>query len=465
MRTRLLSWLTTLAPAAFIGLFEFARHSSPLETTVPMWVGNVIVFLVVLVGAYFFSGFVFRIIDRMQHELVRRSDELAHRTAVAETLYRIGTEVSASLDLDHVITSVVAAARDLLATDTAGLCLVDEATGEVAWRLVVGAAPLRHRCLAPGECIAGHIVATGQPVRVEDALTDLAFPQRDYPLLREHGLRGIMAVPLRAGSRTLGVLMVGNQRPIRFVEDELAILTGLGTQAAIAIEKATLHRRVHSLAALEERERIAREMHDGLGQVLGYVNTKAQAVRELVAAGRADAAKAQLDQLAGAAQELYADVREAILGLRTEVGGGRGLIPALREYLDHYAAQSGLAVDLDVPQDDLHLEPAVEIQLLRIIQEALTNVRKHARASRVAVHITPNGREVRIEVADDGRGVSTAPDPSLFRAPPQFGLQTMRERAEAVGGTFRLETGQRAGTRVVVTVPAGEEARVARPAG
>lgn len=211
--------------------------------------------------------------------------------------------------------------------------------------------------------------------------------------------------------------------------------------------------RERNVAVLEERERIAAEMHDGLGQVLGYVIMKSLAVAQLIDSGDVTAARTQIDQLEAAAREAYADVRENILALRTTLAPGRGLISALREYAAGFERQSGIAVELITPlqEEESWMEPTAEVQLLRIVQEALTNVRKHAEAHRVTVWLAIASDLVHLEVVDDGRGFD--PSHATDTGAPHFGLQMMRERAEGVGGSFAIGPAADGGTRVAVALP------------
>ncbi len=163
-------------------------------------------------------------------------------------------------------------------------------------------------------------------------------------------VRGDLAVarleaPLQRAGETIGLLMVGSRLPRGFEVDEVETLSSLATQAAIAIENARLQARLRELAVVAERERIAREMHDGLAQVLGYVNTKSQAIEELLAGGRIDEARGLLAELAAAARSIYVDVREAILGLRSPVVPGVGLVAAVEDYAARFADASKIAVD------------------------------------------------------------------------------------------------------------------------
>lgn len=200
----------------------------------------------------------------------------------------------------------------------------------------------------------------------------------------------------------------------------------------------------------EERLRIAQEMHDGLAQVLAYVNTKAQVVREHLRMGRTEEATKHLDQLAAAAREVYDDVRESIIGLRSAAQGSSAT-DSLRGYVATWEAQSGIACRLHL-ETDCQVPAGTELQVLRIVQEALANVRKHSRAGHAEVRIEDAGSRIRITVEDDGIGFNPA---ELGRAEfPRFGLSAMRERAESVGGWFQLDSTPRGGTRVTIEVPA-----------
>jgi signal transduction histidine kinase len=216
--------------------------------------------------------------------------------------------------------------------------------------------------------------------------------------------------------------------------------------------------RARRLAILEERDRIGREMHDGLAQVLGYVNTKAQAAREFLKADQADSASQQLEELIVAAREGYADAREAIADLRVEGVAERSLADLLAEHVSRFHRQSGVPCELTVAPDwrDAELAPSARVQVLRIVQEALTNARKHADATCVRVSVEVYDNQALVRIADDGRGfpLSRLLSPDFAR----YGLRTMRERAQAVGGSLRIESLPGEGTRIILHVPlAGPE--------
>ncbi len=242
-------------------------------------------------------------------------------------------------------------------------------------------------------------------------------------------------------------------------------------QEALEREKAqaALLSQQRHLAALEERERLGRDLHDGLGQTLGYINVQAQAAQTLLAQGHPAAAQTGLSQMALAAQDALTEVRGHILGLRA------GAAPAdfyatLQETLDQFSQHCGIRAMLSLPDDAPRpaFAPAVEEQVLHIVQEALTNVRKHARASQVQVLLSFAGDQAQIVIADDGEGFDLTllpPSPSPLspgergegaqgvRGEGRFGLAIMRERAELVGGRLEIRAAPGQGTRVLAFIP------------
>lgn len=212
-----------------------------------------------------------------------------------------------------------------------------------------------------------------------------------------------------------------------------------------------------ALAALQERERVARELHDGLGQVLGYVKMQAQAARARRAQDQTKVADDDLARLVAVAQGAHADVREYILGARSGTSAEPGLLPALRQYLQRFGETYQIRTELITPPElsDGAFEPTLEAQLLRIIQEALTNARKHARAQSVQVRFYLEEGRAQIIVQDDGAGF----DPALLAATEgqKYGLGFMRERAEEVGARVEIQSAPGAGTRVIIDAPRRKE--------
>jgi signal transduction histidine kinase/DNA-binding NarL/FixJ family response regulator len=230
--------------------------------------------------------------------------------------------------------------------------------------------------------------------------------------------------------------------------------------------QATVVEQQRTLAAFEERERLGRELHDGLGQVLGYINVQAQAAERLLDQGQAEAVQASLHQLAQAAREAHADVRGHILGLRAADGGAEAakmrqdLGAVLGAYAQQFQARYGVATQLWLPEDlpTPLFAPGVEEQALRIVQEAMTNAGRHAQADKVEVIFSLVGDLVQIMVTDDGVGFDASRHvgtsaPHTPGSALHFGLEIMRERAERVGGMLETRSAPGQGTRISATLP------------
>jgi signal transduction histidine kinase len=206
------------------------------------------------------------------------------------------------------------------------------------------------------------------------------------------------------------------------------------------------------LATVEERERIARDLHDDLGQLLGYLTTKIQAARELVMSDRASLAADELLGLEETTRALSAQVREAILGLRTSVAPGEPLAQILESFAAEFAIQAGLRVTFTgAPEVGSGLPTATRYQVVRIAQEAMSNARRHARASEIVVELREDAGMLALTVRDDGTGF----DPAAVEGTGRFGLKTMAERARAAGGTLEVVSAHGTGTTVRAKIPLG----------
>ncbi|HEY83268.1 MAG TPA: GAF domain-containing sensor histidine kinase [Dehalococcoidia bacterium] len=444
MSLKILKIVTIVGPAVFIALFELSRHIIFVERQ-PMVIGNLLVFVAVIIGAFFFSRFIFGIIERTQRESLRRNQELAALNSVA-------LAVSESLNLDVVLYRALDKVLQVSGAEAGEMFLFDEETQEMVRRVHAGLFPeafqekTRFRL---GEGFAGGVAQSGEPIVLPDLADDARLLRGK---VREHGFRSLACVPLKLKNAIIGAINVFSLKPGRFAPDDIRLLANIGNQIAVAIENARLHEKVQGMAALEERERIAREMHDSLAQVLGYVNTKTQAARKFLTSGQKAKAKAQLMELENIAQEVYADVREAILGLRSTATPERDMVSTLKEYVFRFSQMSGIKAELEIENGNLpSLPTATELQVIRIIQEALTNVRKHARASHAWVRISTDNEHLEIIIGDNGQGFNVS---SIRRADwPQFGLQTMKERAESVRGTLDISSAPSKGTTVTLKIP------------
>jgi len=244
-------------------------------------------------------------------------------------------------------------------------------------------------------------------------------------------------------------------------QDELDRLASVLNQMAERIEiharQQEERARLRQQAIVEERRRIASELHDGMGQLLGYVNTKAIATRLLLKKRKLDAADRNLQQLEEAARDLFLEVREAILSLKVASRCCTHFVAEVIEFTEQFSELNNLPIDvhIDPKADVLELAGETELQLMRIVQEALTNVRKHACAREAWVSLRCDGHTLELTIGDDGVGFN--PD-AIHNHRPHFGLGIMRERAQSIGATFDLDSEPGAGTRITVRLPLEEGA-------
>lgn len=349
-------------------------------------------------------------------------DELARRAARLERLHGASLGVTGEPSAPQVYGAIVRGARDVVDADRAVLLV------------------------APSD---------GPDI----LLSDPAVPEPDEA---DRALLGLAGTPARSGGadrtflttstrgRAPHTLLVRRSSGAPFVPEEGLVLDMFGVAAAAGLENAQRIEEAQRLATVEERERIARDLHDDLGQLLGYLTTKIQAARELVATDRSNAAAEELADLENVTRSLSAQVREAILGLRTSVGPDRPLGQALEEYTAEFGIQAGLRTSFVGPVTAGGALPSpARYQVMRIAQEAMSNARRHSEATTVAVALDEHDGEFRLSVRDDGAGF----DPEVAARSGRFGLTTMAERARAVGGNLVVHSALGEGTTVALTVP------------
>jgi signal transduction histidine kinase len=236
---------------------------------------------------------------------------------------------------------------------------------------------------------------------------------------------------------------------------------------AFLLEDVTQARRVEQLqtqtqramATLQERERLARELHDELAQELALINLQAQLAKDMLALGQVEQAREQLQILASEALRAQVDVRDEISKLLHRIAEGEDFLGALKRILQAFQKTNGINVQVDLTEDetDIFFEPATEVQLLRIVQEALTNIRKHARATSVKVELTRESDSTQMVIEDNGVGFDTE---HLLAGQQSYGLGIISERAKEFQGRVSVDSTPGQGTRIVVKIPDNENGRL-----
>ena len=264
----------------------------------------------------------------------------------------------------------------------------------------------------------------------------------------------VLAIPLSTKKQVAGLLILGYHEPGYFLPEKVTTALNFAHTIAEAVEYNYFYRLAHNLATLNERDRLARELHDNVAQSLGYINLQLSAVNQMLANGQVDEAQASLGNIKQVVGETYTDVREEIFNMRSTEMMGLGFLHTLREYIRKYNKFYKLKIKLELETDEALLDfpPNVETQLIRIIQEALINVRKHAGVQEALICIRTEEKQLAFIIEDRGHGFANEP-PLSPDDKSGFGLQIMAERTESIGGLLQIDTPSAGGTRVIIWLP------------
>ena len=440
MTLRQLKVIATVTPVLALISIELARHFVLGTLSIRQ---RIILDVVAVAGIVIFSAIIFRFVGSMQEEVQRRNRELL-------ALHSAGLDVASELSLETVLDKVVEGARHLVGARYGALSLIDH-EGNIREFITSGISAEEREKIGPppvGHGVLGEVLHKGQHLRLTDVKQhprSVGFPP-NHPVMRS-----LLAVPITCKGPFRGNVYLSEKFDgTQFTAYDEETLVRFAVQASIAIDNAHLHSQASEIVTALERVRIAHEMHDGLAQVLGYVNTKVQAAKQYLRNGKVAEAGRQLDELAVSARQAYGDVREAIVGLRTLPGSDRSLAEVLEDFLEQWRQQSGIGTELHI-DESLRLPASAELQIVRIIQESLTNVRKHARAGIARVDIHAQNGQLVISIEDDGQGFR--PDTIARGEFPRFGITTMKERAVSIGGNLEIESTPGSGTMVRFTMP------------
>ncbi len=404
-----------------------------------------------------------RAFEAMRREIAAAREQLgsrvSQRTRELTSAFEFSREIVSQLELDDLLRSVTERARALMRAEAVSLCLLAE-NGETLELTASSSEAGGHAGLRQParRGLAARVVGAGETVVVGAECSACGF-------LLAHAPGQCAAAPLRVGQRTLGALCaVRNPSGAQFDADETRAFTLLANSAAIAIANARLveagRRQAEHAAALAEREHLAADLHDHLAQTLNFLRLKVDRATEMLGAGQAADAGAELERMKPAIGEAYGQVRAALVGLREPLLASDDLAQKLAACVADFRQASGLLADLTIADSSaLALPHLTQTQALHIVREALANVRQHARAQRVVLSVERDNGCARFVVADDGCGF----DPQWVDGRDHLGLAIMRARAERSGGQFTIESAPGAGTKVAVTFPLAEPSAADAP--
>jgi len=392
------------------------------------------------------------------HRDVTAQRRLEERVAA---VYTLGQELVLARVEQAVAQVAVDAARLLLQCHVCGLWLVDKEGTNLVRRAVWTAdspPPTQSLSLEDGQGLVVSVVRTGEAIYLPDTRIDPRYVDDNL------GSLTVLCVPLRLEERIIGALHVESWRRDAFDPGDQRIFSTLATQVSIAIENARLyqavtqqHERLRALATRlteteeTERKRLARELHDQIGQNLTALGINLTILQSHIPDETAEAAYSRLHDSLALVKQTTQRVRNVMADLQPPVLEDYGLVAALRWYGAQFASRMGIPVTVEGEETELRLSAPVENVLFRIAQEALTNVAKHAQANQATITVEMEGQGARLVITDDGIGFDLA----RVSAPGErhgWGLLTMAERAEAMGGSFDIQSTPGRGTQIVVEV-------------
>jgi nitrate/nitrite-specific signal transduction histidine kinase len=392
-------------------------------------------------------------INDMAGQLAAARDELearvAQRTRELAALYDVTAVASASLNLDEVLEQSLDRVLAVMDCTIATIHLLEEESQQlkmVTWRNVPAGLRARAGQLAVGEGIVGQIVAEKEPLVLSDMAKDLrALPDAAGHVTGRHAYIG---VPMRAKGEVVGVLSVVGAEARQFTAEETALMVSIGDQIGVAVENARLYRQAEELAVVQERQRLARELHDAVTQSVYSATLLAATGQRAVAAQDWDAVANFLTRLQTITGQALKELRLLVYELRPSALQNAGLAEALQHRLDAVEARAGIRAQL-LADDDLPLNEAQETTLYRVAVEALNNALKHAEATAVTVRIKQQNGAVTLTIEDDGCGFAETAVPHHGGV----GLHSMQERARQLGGELVIESKVSEGTAVTLRLP------------
>jgi signal transduction histidine kinase len=356
--------------------------------------------------------------------------------------------IAGQRSVESVLQRIVHTARELVNARYAALGVPD---GEGAFARFITSGMSEEAVAAMGPLprthgLLGAMLESEEPYRIGDIKQDPRF--RGWWPSAHPSMASFLGVPIVARGAVVGAFYLTDKKGAReFSLSDQHLIEMLSAHAAVAMENARLHERSRELSIVEERNRLARELHDSLVQKLFGVVLAAKSAATMLERDAADA-RVQVDRVGDLAQDAIAELRSLVFQLRPVAIETEGLAAALRKHVEVLRRVHGMGVELEL-EGEPRVRPGVDEEVFRIAQEALHNALRHARAERLAVQLHENGDGLRLAVADDGVGFD--PHAPELRA-RSLGLTTMEERARELGGRLEIDSAPGAGTTVALEV-------------
>ncbi len=397
--------------------------------------------------------------EDMDSRIARHTTRLAQKTASLKILYDVAAAINREEHLDALLVRFLRVLKEMVN----GIAISARVVQEDGRMRLVGAIGLDDRLRSEEELLPLEICACGAPLSPGDVLcrnpVRLCSGEVDHEMFGAEEVE-LVEVPLVHHGDTLGSYRIYVRKPgVSQREDILELLQTIGSHLGMAIAKQRSDEEARRLSILEERNALAHELHDSLAQTLASLRFQVRMLEDaLDEEGACEVALRDLQRIRNGMDEAHTELRDLLTSFRTPLDG-RGLSVALEKLVERFSAETGVAAYFQSECGQVKLAPAEEMQMLRIVQEALANIRKHARAHTVRVLLSCRGGVYHLLVEDDGVGF--AGEARAGHPGEHIGLSIMEERARRLGGELRIESEPGEGTRVELSY---KPLRQARPA-
>ena len=373
------------------------------------------------------------VLETLEQRVAARTNKLA-------TLYDVASIFSRSMELEQVMTQSLESVLHASGSDAGVIHLWNDTTEKFEIVVTTGISSSA-LCELENMPLWLWIVKNSRPLLISDLSTYSSVgPQ--HPIAQKYP--AYIGVPIWGKKRAIGVLSIFASTIAKFSNDDISLLTAVADHISVAVKMSRLRNRAKEAVLIEERQRLARDLHDSISQLLYSQVLFADAGRKFAKKDDLDLTYHYLDRLCKTADQAFKEMRLMIYELRPSVLESEGLIDALKHRLDTVEQRIGIEVDL-VCEEPVEIPVYAEEGLFRITQEALNNTWKHAAATRVTINIWGEGDKIALEVADNGKGF----DPTNISE--GMGFSSLRERAEHLGGKLEIDSSPGEGTRVKVT--------------
>jgi signal transduction histidine kinase len=369
------------------------------------------------------------------------------RTKELSALNAVASVVSRSLDLDQVLTNALDKTLEVVEIEAGGIYLLqdDAQTLNIAVQKGLSLQIVAQvDNLKVGEGFSGQVAQTGEPLVVQDLSTD---PRLTRSVMKENGFHSLAIAPLVSRGQVLGTLFVVTSGVREFSQQDVELIVSIGGQIGVAVENAKLYERAQRVAVVEERQRVARELHDSVTQSLYSLTLFSEAARHLAEEHGFESIERQIKQIGVIGTQALKEMRLLVYELQPPELEREGLVRALRRRLEAVEGRAGIDARVEV-EELARLPGKVEQEFFRIAQEALNNALKHAAAASVVVYLRQEDEQVEMEIVDDGVGFELG----SIQDSAGMGLVSIQERSEQLGATVTVDSKPGEGTRISVTI-------------